>query len=134
MSTQASTATTTGAQSYWDTVPASQRRNLAEQLLIHCRSHYPACTGTGFGAASSIKHPDCFWCCVGAHLDCDYDFLQKLRKQKLDEIASFAKDFFFHRDCSYLPNNHSSKTQNTGGGDDGGGGEDANWHGWRPKG
>jgi hypothetical protein len=99
------TADTTGAQvrSYWDTVPASQRRDLAEQLLIHGQSHYPASNDGGFGTASSIKHPDCFWCGVGAHLDCDYDFLQKIPKQKLDEIASFARAFF-RRDC-YLPNN-----------------------------
>ncbi|HXG07301.1 MAG TPA: hypothetical protein VNI77_08265 [Nitrososphaera sp.] len=90
------------ARSYWDTVPASQRRDLAEQLLIHGQSHYPASNDGGFGAAG-IKHPDCFWCGVGAHLDCDYDFLQKIPKQKLDEIASFARAFF-RRDC-YLPNN-----------------------------
>lgn len=94
--------------SYWNTVPASQRRTLAEQLLIHGQNHHPACTDTCFGTAgNSIKHPDCFWCCVGAHLDCDYDFLKKIPKQKLDEIASFARAFF-RRDCYYLPN-HSAE-------------------------
>lgn len=96
----------TATTSYWDVIQAIQCRNLAEQLLTHS-SHYPACTGTGFGTACSIKHPDCFWCGVGAHLDCDYDFLQKTPNQKLDEIASFAAAFF-RRDCYYLPNNPSN--------------------------
>ncbi len=94
------------ARSYWDTVPASQRRDLAEQLLVHGQSHYPASNRDGFGTAG-IKHSDCFWCCVGAHLDCDYDFLKKIPKEKLDEIASFAREFFRRNYC-YLPNNAAS--------------------------
>ncbi|HXG08131.1 MAG TPA: hypothetical protein VNI77_12490 [Nitrososphaera sp.] len=106
----------TTAISYWDNdAPStSTRRDLAEQLLIHSQSHRPACDCAGFGSgsagSSSIKHPDCFWCCVGAHLDCDYDFLQKIPKQKLDEIASFACAFFrcdchyyYYYYCYYLP-------------------------------
>jgi hypothetical protein len=29
-------------------------------------------------------------------MDCDYDFLKKVPKQKLDEVASFARAFFHH--------------------------------------